>query len=745
MQVESSLDSQDLLMDVDAMDFVVEENNDNTHNEEANETFDYDEIVERDPKSGAPVMSISKNEEPLAMNSKGKLKFQLGPISSQNMGYLEESNQYRLFPVKLARVDTSEEYVRYVSKLFEIYRDLGYDRMYSVPTMGVINTAATKEHGAAVNLAMSALVTELGIYIESIKDRRNALTRFFELEECLTILKCLQTIHFTLDTPQDGSVRETFIANLINWVNRSDGEPNEEYIEQVFVPLGNDKKVFEMSYFWKLFNQLLLRGLFDQALGCLDRSQIMEYLGSQCEVSANALRDLVALLKQYPMDSTDSFREWKSLVLELAQTYSDLETSVSRELRDYIEDTLFLVGGNHSKILHYSNTWYESFCAFILYYIPSLELSEEFLQLSLQRHPVDVTDGWEQACVDLIRGKIYSILPVLESLDVCSAAFTAALCEAKGLLERFIDDMDTDRDAGYEGIEDLFSYKNGMACYMLNNFAFDLCSQGDKRLWPVAIGLITLSPISSTSAKKMAIAELLPHYPFKTNDDIEWMLSILAKWKLPQVAKSIYVTLGNKLLYESNTIEAMANFSKAGKFEWVKRYSWIMFEASVMQGAPLDDVVLNAIVDDQENSIIPDEILDSLVTNAMKQTLSPYAVLYRFYQAQSSKNWSEALFLLLALIKFPYLPNCYLVMLMARFLYPIFLEDDSRRMDESTILSIMESLENKPQDKDTKSINIYSTMLEEGIINQDTLPSDLTKFLKLIRQKLNFKLCQEFM
>ncbi|CAR30816.1 hypothetical protein ZYGR_0P01180 [Zygosaccharomyces rouxii] len=745
MTVETTSDSQNLLMDVDTMDFVMEGNTGDTYSDDENETFDYDEVIDRDPKSGAPVMSLSKNNAPLPTNGKGKLKYKLGPLSSQNMAYLDESNQYQLLPVKLARVDTSEEYVHYVSKLFEIYRDLGYDRVYSVPTMGVINTTATKEHAAAVNLATSALVTELDFFIDSIKAKKNALTRFSELEECLTILKCLKTIHFTLDTPEDVSVRETFITNLINWINRSDGEPNEEYIEQVFEPTADGKKVFETSFFWKLLNQLLLRGLFDQALGCLDRSQIMEHLNSQCEMSSNALRDLVALLKQYPMDSTDSFREWKSLALELAQTYSGSDTSVSGELRDYIEDTLFLVGGHQSKILHYSTTWYESFCALLLYYIPSLELSEEYLELSLQNHPVDVTSGWEQACVDLIRGRIYSILPVLESLDTCSAAFAAALCEAKGLLERIVDDMETDRDASYEGLEDLFSYRNGMACYMLNNFAFELCSQGDKRLWPIAIGLITLSPVNSTSAKKMAIAELLPHYPFKTNDDIEWMLSILAKWKLPQVAKAVYVTLGNKLLYESNTIEAMANFSKAGKFEWVKRYSWIMFEAAVMQGTPLDDVVLNAIVADEGDSIVPDEILSSLVTSAMKQTLSPYAVLYRFYQAQTSNNWSEALTLLLALIEFPYLPNCYLVMLMARFMYPIFLENDSRHIDESTILRIMESLENKWDDTDAKSINIYSTMLEEGIIRQNSIPPDLTSFLKLIRQKLNLKLCQEFM
>lgn len=745
MTLDTTPESQNLLMDVDAMDFVIDGNTGDMTNDEQNESFDYGEIVDRDARSDAPIMRLSKNEAPLPAQGRGKLKFQLGPISSQNMAYLDEADNTKLFPVKLARVDTSEEYVHYVSKLFEIYRDLGYDRVYSVPTMGVINTTAAKEHAVAVNLATSAVVTELEFFIDSVKDKKNALTRFFELEECLTILKCLKTIHFTLDTPGDGAVRETFITNLINWINRSDGEPNEEYIEQVFVPGAGDKQVFETSFFWKLFNQLLLRGLFDQALGCLERSQIMSYVSDQCEVSSNALRDLVALLKQYPMDSTNSFRDWKSLTLELAQTYSGSETSLSGELRDYIEDTLFLVGGNQSKILHYSTTWYESFCAFLLYYIPSLELSEEYLQLSLQAHTVDVTSGWEQACVDLIRGKIYSILPVLESLDSCSAAFTAALCEAKGLLEKYFDDLDADGDASYEGIEDLFSHRNGMACYMLNNFAFELCSQGDKRLWPIAIGLITLSPVGSTSAKKMAIAELLPHYPFKTNDDIEWMLSICAKWRLPQVAKSIYITLGNKLLYESNTIEAMANFSKAGKFEWVKRYSWMMFEASVLQGTPLDDIVLNAIVTDESNSVLPNEILKSLVTSAMKQTLSPYAVLYRFYQEQIATNWSEALNLLLALIEFPYLPKCYLVLLMTRFIYPIFLADDSRYIDESTIIRILECLENKWDDSDIKSINIYSTMLEERIVKQSTLPPDLKSFLKLIRQKLNFKLCQEFM
>lgn len=738
----SSGNNQDLLMNEDAMDFTVEDNTADKEEYSSEENYECEEIIGRDPESGAPMMPLSTSPVPLPMGDKAKLKFKLGPLSSQNMGFISEPNQPLLFPVRVPRVDNSEQYLTYVSKMFEIYRELGNDRVFSVPTIGVINAAATAEHVAAVNLAMSALVTELEFFIDTIKEKKNAIARFFEMEEYLTILNCLNTIHFTVDTPGSPNVRENFINNLINWVNRSDGEPNEEYIHQLFT-VTTGKKVFETSYFWKLFNQLLLRGLFDQAVACIERSNILTSLGTQCEISANALRDLVELIKQYPLDSENSFREWKSIVLELGQTYSDSETSITGELRDYIEDTLLLVGGHQSKILYYSATWYESFCGFLLYYIPSLELSQEYLQLSLQSHSADVTNSWEQACVDLIRGKIFSILPILESLDTGTAAFTAALCEAKGLLENYFDD--TDVDLCYEGIEDLFSYRNGMACYMLNNFALELCSHGDRQLWPIAVGLIALSPVSNNTAKKMAIAELLPHYPFKTNDDIEWMLSICAKWKLPHVAKSIYITLGNKLLYESNTIEAMANFSKAGKFEWVKRYSWMMFEASVLKGSPLDDMVLNAIVSDNDSAVIPKDILDSLVTSAMKQTLSPYAVLYRFYETQSQSNWPNALQLLLALIEFPYLPRCYMVMLMARFLYPIFLEDDKKLMDESTILRIIEALENKWDSQDEKSINIYTTMHDEGIISAGALPLDLQSFLKAIRKKLNFKFCQEFM
>lgn len=740
MTVDEHNDSQDLLIDVDPMSFLDENEVSSGESNTSNKGFMGDDEIGRDPVSGALMVSLSKGHEPLPFGGTGKLKFKLSPLAFQNLCFLTEPHQYSLYPVRLPRIDTSEEYVNYVSRLFEVYRALGEDRLYSVPTIGLISSSESREHVAAVNVAMEAVTVELELYIESIRNKPSLFVRFLELEECLTILNCLKTVHFTLDTPGEEQ-RGKFIRNLMAWINRSDGEPDDELTEQVFAASSSDRKCFQNPPFWKLINRLLLRGLLDQARACIDRSELLSYLNGQCTTSANAIRDLMALLGQYPMESSSNFREWKTLALELAQTFSESETTISGDLRDSIEDTLLLVGGHHSRILSYSKTWYESLCGFLLYYIPSLELCEEYLQLSLKHNAVDVTNLWEQACVDILKSKVYSILPVLESLDTSAAAFSAAVCEAKGLIENYFDEENRDEGSNSSS-DDLFSYKNGMACYMLNNFAFELCSYGDKNLWSIAIGLISLSPIGNPSAKRTAIAELLPHYPFKTNDDIEWMLSVCAKWRLPDVTKTIYIMLGNRLLYESNTIEAMANFSKAGKFSWVKRYSWMMFEASVLQGCPLDDVVLNAIVKDEDERVIPKEILDSLVTSSMKQTLAPYAVLYLFYEAQSNENWSEALDLLLALINFPFLPQYYMVLLVAKFLYPVFLKDSTKTMSEDSILSVLEAMEHKWDDNDEKSQNIYIALRDAGM---QTLPETLKVLHKSVRKELNLKLCKEYM
>ncbi|KAG0669607.1 Nucleoporin nup85 [Maudiozyma exigua] len=760
-------DGNSLIMDTNGMDFLndIEQYDSTGKGISEDESVDVSSlsaedsevIYHRDAVTGDLVIELTKDEDlPLNKNHRGQLNFKLNKLGAYNLAYVTGEDNEKLFPVSIPNMDNNEQFSKYVIKLFQIYQELGEHRSYEVPTIGVINSTYQNEHNASVNLAMEAVLSELEYFLNEIKDEKISLDRYLDLQDCMTILQCLKVIHFTLDTPDKEQIRDNFIIGLIEWVNRADGEPDPQYIERVFNTDVSEKPVYQDNLFWKLLNQLLLRGLFEQAVGCINKSNIVHDSENTCQVSYNALSDLMELLKNYPLTTDQSFREWKAAVLELSQTFSNSETNVSGELRDYIEDTLLLISGDRFKILNYSKTWYESFCGFILYYIPTLELADEYLKLSIERNAIDVTSNWEDCCVSIIKGDVYSIFPTLESLNNCTATFTAAICEAKGLLRNLYADDEGDidligKDDQNDSAEnDLLSQKNGIAYYMINNFAFELCSYDNKELWPIAIGLITFVPVVNPAAKRMTIGELLQYYPYETNDDIEWLLSVCAQWKLPYVIKSLFTKLGNSMMYEGKTVEAITNFSRAGRFDLVKQYSWALFEASIMSGKPLEDEILSVTVQGDEKIlgetvIGTQEILKSLVTNAMRQTLSPYAVLFRYYDEIKNENWSVAFELLVELITFKYLPNHCLILLTTKFLYPTFLLDKSKLIDEPMVIDIIEAIESKWNSDDTKSKNTYGNLIDSDNTVEENLTDSLDEALRRIRAKLNFKLCQEFM
>ncbi|CCH59980.1 hypothetical protein TBLA_0C01660 [Henningerozyma blattae CBS 6284] len=764
--------TDDLLIEVD-WNNVINDSDENGQQETSTQ-------IKLDPSSGAPIIPLSEESDDIPKDSI-EMKFKMNNINSNQVVYFSNETVKCLYPVTIdeASIDNSEGYIEYVTKIFEIYDSLGEDRIFNIPMMGLINKMNNRNHDYNVNLSMEMMISELEIFIDKIKNDCTKINRFYQLENCLSILNCLRIMYFIMDGSEEDSVmngndmsknqiendkkRQIFINGLIKWVNRSDGEPNADFIEQVFdsteqlgeeelpenSPQGaRDSHVFETEIFWKLINQLIIRGLFSQAIGCIDRSGLKEYLLAQCDVSSNALLDIISLLKEYPADSLSTFREWKNLALELLQNYSmNDDISISGDLRDSIEDTLLIISGDKNCILKYSQFWYESICGFYLFYIPSLELIKtEYLAWSIKKNTINVVNSWEVASKDLMQGKIYPILPILEKYDLATSSFTSGLCQAKGLLEPEIEEQ------------------YGIVNYMINSFAFEICSKmNNKKLWPIAIGLICNNPNNSNTYKRITIGELIAHFPYETNDDLEWLLSICAEWKLIDVAKKIYMQLGNTMMYEGNTIEAMKNFSKGGNIEMVKHYSWMLFEASILQSKPLDDIILNTIVSDDASKIdsdIPEEILDKMVTNTMRQTLSPYGVLFKFFQLIEEEKFSSALELLLLLINFQYLPKHYLVLITSKLLYPIYLMDDTKKVSEESILILIEVIEKEWDCKDEKSIIIYQRVIAEEYekesehmnLDQDdkqnrkatNYPGTIEDFLKQVRRLLNFKLCDDY-
>lgn len=719
----------DLLMDVDTLDFVKD---DGYRIQDQQNTI-------RDAISGALIVPIDDSNFP--KNSRDSpLVYKFGKESDSGMAHEKSKKDTKLYPVELPKKDDNPAYITYINNLYGIYSGLGNHRVFSRPTIGVISSSYDKEHKEVLNLALESEITELEFLIESYDKTLPAnKERLLDLEQSLVILYCLQAFQFIGSSDDRGK----FFSALLNWVNRADGEPTVEFIESVFEN-DNETPAYNTSIFWKLVNQLLLRGLHEQAINTLMKSNLGAYLSKTCEVSSNAYQDLITLLREYPHDSEDSFKEWKAAALDLQSNFVEADVSLSGELRDYFDDTLALLSGNQARILQSSSVWYEAISGFLLYYIPSTDLVHEYLSLSVNKFPIDVTSPWEKSCVDIIENNIFPILPIMESLDSCTASFTAALCEAFGLLvDRYaIIEVNSEEDS----TDDIFAQKNGMASFLLNNFALELCSMGVKSVWPVAIGLISLSPYNSASSIKSCLGELLPHYPFETNDDIEWALTVCAKWKLPGVAREIYTTLGNQMLNSGNTVEAIANFSRAGRFDWVKKYSWLIFENAAFQGKQLDDEVLNRIVDNIQDSseLIPDEVLNSVVTDAMKQSLAPYAVLSEFFKKWGKGDASGALGSLVSLIDFTYLPKPYLVLLITKYLYPRFLNDKKVVVDEDTILLVMEALGNKWDDNDEESQKFYEKLLSDDLECKD-FPPDLQSMQREVRKMLNYKLCQNLM
>lgn len=86
-------DSDHLLMDANQMDFLDDETAQTGDHMADNE----EQLYERDPASGAILVPMTFNEQPIEKDGeKLPLKFRLGPVSSQNMGFITAEGKYKL-------------------------------------------------------------------------------------------------------------------------------------------------------------------------------------------------------------------------------------------------------------------------------------------------------------------------------------------------------------------------------------------------------------------------------------------------------------------------------------------------------------------------------------------------------------------------------------------------------------------------------------------------------------------------
>ncbi|GME86631.1 unnamed protein product [Ambrosiozyma monospora] len=207
-----------------------------------------------------------------------------------------------------------------------------------------------------------------------------------------------------------------------------------------------------------------------------------------------------------------------------------------------------------------------------------------------------------------------------------------------------------------------------------------------QELFSLAIGLlITLDKPNS----REIIAEVLPRYETKSNDDLEWALSICAKLRLHQTAEKIYKLQGDSLQSNGFLYESLYCFAQAGDNVRLVDAVWKLFETLLVEGEYKHDPLLISKI---ENNEIDQPML--------RQALAPFVLLYQFLnqdQAASAagKHDFRKLFKLLG---FTYIPPHYKIVLLL-ILTPYF------NKGEFTLADLMMII---------KSLNVYEKQIKES-------------------------------
>lgn len=686
------------------------------------------------------------------------LRFQLNPNGIDGVGFISQDpasnkiikvypEETKIYTTIVPTFDGDEVYADYVSNLYSIYDALGDEKYYSVPVAGLVKRNALREQTEVLNKAMTLTLEELQNYIQKRRDNGDAEGSIFELEEVLFILNCLKALYFT----PEYQIPES----LALWANMSDPQPDRQLTDGIM----QSEKPYTHPYFWKFLTQLALRGLYTNAAEALKQSRFDE-LQSTDQQLYNLFIDTYHLLESYPENSPhELFKQWKTTAGQAANNASVRNTQYP-ELNKHLKTFLNVISGNQTTILEESGTWYEALIGLIYYHIPSSDLLGEYFTLATKHHKPDYTSIWELASVDIFQENFLQVLRAISSFSTATAAYVSALCEAKGLLRGYSFDDDHKTNSQLLLTQDLFSTTNPSE-FLLHTHALD-CLTVD-RLVPVGIGLLAAS---RNPTARSVIAEYLPRYNFQSNDDVEWALTICASLKLPQIAHVIFRTAAQRSLSEGLLLEALSLFARAGEVDYVKHHAWLIFENSLIRGAPIEDVVINSTVDD---SIVIDGVDPELLKlpPLLRQTLAPYAVLYRFWMLKKEGSLRLALTKLINLLKFQHLPPRLFGILIAQLLpFIIFVVPPKvlLKRDLLTVVKILDKYEsevfqktdNKSQKMKHDCDELYQVSINQESLSPDywvsylseagvTPPSDLKSLLKTIRRNLAVEIGRAFM
>lgn len=674
----------------------------------------------------------------------------------------------------LTQNDVSKSYTKYINSLFKIIEGFTNDDITRIDLeddedpIGLISTSAKFGNSARkaqrmhkIDEAFTKIVENLTQYIHDIENigvDEETTEQFYYL---LSILDCLHANYFCSDTRMKPE-------SIAKWINRFDYKPDKELVESVMV---NSPKPYSHPQFWNTYlSQLITRGLLTQAIAAIEKSQYEELEENTPELFS-VIQDFSMLLKNYTsMSMKHQFPEWKLSCCEFRDLFLKFKANISDSkdliILNQIYDLLCILTGLPKTIAIHCYKWYEIYTALSLYQVRDDDkLFKDYFNVAISEKPPALIEGSddlsiisEQCFVNILEEKFLKMLVSVDTIDSATAAYVARLLELKGLLNNYYSAINS------KDLQELINRKT-ISEYLLTTHAYQCLNS--HYLVPVGIGLLSNNDISSSSQSfinnRNTISEFLPHYECKTNDDLEWALTICAKLNLIHTARKLYQIYGKKslkdgYLYESLNMfvncydpDSMTNESNEG-MKQVHHIIWdIVFQDSLMNNRPIKDELINNIICHKVDSGFE-------VHPVIRQCLSPYAVLVEFFKSLEQSRSTTAmdnLSKLVHLIRFNHLPKKFYPLLLCQIIP--FLIDSGMKFQLPDLIVIIELIDTfefqATNDEYAEGENLYKYSISNiesttesydwrQILQQSgkTLPKDLKSLIKLLRNEVVAKI-----
>lgn len=648
---------------------------------------------------------------------------------------LEYQFQESVYTKSLGDLDKfSEAYIEYVNLQYRILNDVS--KIAIAPIQGaeelddpmgvVISSHKVKPDLRAGD---NTLIDDaFSRFTDNIKDFISANEEVDVDRFCCiaSILDCLKANYFCTDV--------AFKPNLIAaWVNWYDEQPDQEIADEVVI---NTPKPYLHPLFWKKYlAKLLIRGLTSQAVEALNQSMVEETQETD-PVFYQVVADFKVLLDNYStLALKGEFTKWKYLCSEfrdmIPKLKGEVQEKTNADLLDQILDLLRVITGFTITIEKYCENWYEYFLCLSLYKIRDDEqIYKEYYEEAILKispsilDPVDYSSVSEHCFSDILGGNFIKVLNTINRLDPTTTAYVARFLEAKGLLQPY-----------YSPLRSLITEKT-ISEYFLTCHAYDCLNV--HTLVPVGFGLLLNHNIFRTdetrSRNELTIANVLANLEFKTNDDLEWGLTVCAKLHLKSTAKQIYLKYGKKSLQDGFVFESLNMFVKCydpydmknaeGILE-IHSIVWdLIFQDSLLNNRPVNDELINNVIEHEaEFEIHP----------VINQCISPYGVLYEFYKSfgdNSDYSVKHKLSRLIHLLKFQFMPKKFYPLLLAQTL-PFFVNKDYQ-FELPDLVIMIELIDNfdisatEAEKNDGEELYVYSI----DNIEEETQPYDWREILQ---------------